>query len=329
MLRLLIISVILGAMPLALASPTAPQTVPFDPIKKILDKAMRDPRVADALKKAHEEEKSLELDVQNQDEPVLADGATAPSGEAGQEATAEPTSAETQAETTSPTQPAETIPSPTPTTEPSPTPVAAAPVKKKKNQHEYQAPSLPKQTFVLDQQAPEVKKNEKIYNYLGGMLDVGFPDGIGLSFVFRPLPWLRLHAGGAYNFISGSIRGGATFIPFKGVASPSLTVEGGHEFSGDANWLLQTILNDDSFSEATLRHVSYDYVNGHLGMEFGSKNFSFFLHGGVTYLSGTLNDFQAGLDEMSGDDAGNVTAKDPHFYLVVPSAKLGAVYHFW
>ena len=64
----------------------------------------------------------------------------------------------------------------------------------------------------------------------GVMADVGLPDGVGASLVYRPAKWLRVTGGGTYNMISSGLRAGASLLPFGW--GPSLTVEGGHYFDG-------------------------------------------------------------------------------------------------
>lgn len=169
------------------------------------------------------------------------------------------------------------------------------------------------------------------HTHFGVLLDAGVPDGIGASAVFRPWKWLRVHAGGAYNGISGGIRAGVTVLPpmFFPVL-PTATLEVGHAFEGDANWIVRKFSSDPSFSNPTLRRVSYDYVNGHLGLELGAQNsFVFYIHGGVSYLSGTAREFQKTLDQggaSSGDTT--FTAKDPKVSLVAPTGKVGFILYF-
>src|SRR3989442_4804519 len=72
---------------------------------------------------------------------------------------------------------------------------------------------------------------------VGVMADVGLPDGAGASLVVRPMKWLRVTGGGTYNMISSGVRAGASLLPFGW--GPSLSVEGGHYFDGDANGLVR------------------------------------------------------------------------------------------
>src|SRR3954471_19015778 len=92
---------------------------------------------------------------------------------------------------------------------------------------------------------------------VGVMMDAGLPDGANAALVFRPLSWLRAHGGGGYNMISKGVRAGATLLPFG--SGPSVTLEGGHYFDGDANGLAQRFAGS-AFSSALLDRVGYDYA---------------------------------------------------------------------
>src|SRR4051812_17568326 len=69
--------------------------------------------------------------------------------------------------------------------------------------------------------------------WLGLQIDAGVPDGAQASLVLRPWKALRFSVGGGYNLISKGVRGGVSLLPFG--RGPSLTVEAGHFFEGDAN----------------------------------------------------------------------------------------------
>ena len=189
-------------------------------------------------------------------------------------------------------------------------------------------------TDVKIAEAPK-KKDEKswwnAYTHLGVLLDAGVPDGVGASAVFRPWKWLHVHAGGTYNGISGGIRVGATVLPpvFFPIL-PTATVEYGHAFEGDANWIARAVASDPSFDNPSLKRVSYDYVNGHLGLEIGSQNrFLFYIHGGVSYVHTTIHDFQKTIDQNGANTSDTtITAKDPKANLLVPSGKIGFIVYF-
>src|SRR5438477_8211508 len=100
---------------------------------------------------------------------------------------------------------------------------------------------------------------------IGLMTDAGLPDGVNGSLVFRPARWVRAHVGGGYNMISSGVRGGVTLAPFGW--GPSVSLEGGHYFEGNANGLARKAAGADFKDSAVLERVGYDYANGHLGLE--------------------------------------------------------------
>jgi hypothetical protein len=161
------------------------------------------------------------------------------------------------------------------------------------------------------------------------MADAGLPDGANASLVYRPMRWLRAEAGVGYNLISPGVRGGLTLIPFG--VGPSLTVEGGHYFDGNANGTARKIAGSSFKDSALLERVGYDFANAHLGLEIGSRRMTFFLHGGMSYIRGTLHNadsvLQAGGTVPQGSQ---VTIKqDPVLKVVAPSAKLGLIVYLW
>ncbi|MBI3557012.1 MAG: hypothetical protein HY074_12170 [Deltaproteobacteria bacterium] len=187
-------------------------------------------------------------------------------------------------------------------------------------------------TTILAKQA-ETPKPKPHITHFGMTIDAGLPDGAGASVVFRPWKWLRARVGGNYNGVSGGISGGVTFLPpvFFPVL-PTATVEAGHYFEGDANWIARLAAGNQSTDIASLKRVSYDYVNGHLGLEFGSQNrFVFYIHGGFTYLHTTVNDLQTTINQQNsggGSSTTTVTFKDPTVNAIVPSGKLGFLIYF-
>lgn len=191
-------------------------------------------------------------------------------------------------------------------------------------------------TTEIAPKPPKPVKSEP-FTHFGAMIDAGVPDGIGVSLVGRPWKWLRLQFGGNYTGFSGGIHGGVTFLPpiFFPIL-PSLSIEAGHTFEGDVNQLIHAFVQSWTNSP-WLQHIDYDYVNGHLGLEFGSQNrFIFFIHGGVSYVHGVLHNFKDKLDasqsgsssSSGGTSVTGVQGHDPVFDLVVPSGKLGFIVYF-
>lgn len=195
-----------------------------------------------------------------------------------------------------------------------PEPEAAAP-----------APSAPVALEVAKQPEPApapAPATSEDWPRFGAMLDVGVPDGAGLSLAFRPISMLRLTAGPASNGVGPGIRGSVAFVPFRTVVTPTLSLEGCHYFPGDANALLGGLIGGGQ-AVPVLSQLSYDYVAGHLGVELGSpKRFVFFLRAGLTYLTTTLRGMDQVLAGASGG-MGNVEVADPVFRATLPTVKLG------
>jgi hypothetical protein len=172
----------------------------------------------------------------------------------------------------------------------------------------------------------------------GVMADAGLPDGANASLVFRPACWLRLHGGGGYNMISTGVRAGATLVPFG--LGPSATIEGGHYFDGDANGLAQRFAGQ-SFQSTLLEKVGYDYANFHLGLDFGYRRVTFYIHGGMSYVRAKVHNFDGvvaseaaanGASSANGANGGTTEIsinQDPTVKAWFPSAKLGLIVYLW
>lgn len=163
----------------------------------------------------------------------------------------------------------------------------------------------------------------------GLLLDAGIPDGLGASIVYRPIKLVRLHAGATHNFVAPGVRAGATLVPFHFFVTPTATVEAGHYFEGDANWIVRVLSDNPDFENATLKRVSYDYANGQLGLEFLSQNrFLIYVHAGVSYFRALAKDFQKSIEEDGSSSGEDVKASDPVIRIVGPSAKAGLIVYF-
>ena len=165
---------------------------------------------------------------------------------------------------------------------------------------------------------------------LGVMADVGLPDGAGASLVVRPAKWLRLTGGGTYNLISSGLRAGASLLPFGW--GPSLSVEGGHYFDGDANGLIRRFAGASYQSSAVLERVGYDYANAHLGLDLGFRRVTFFVHAGFSYIRATVHNVDGAIQSGMSSDSSSTTLsvnKDPIIRAITPSAKLGLIVYLW
>jgi len=159
----------------------------------------------------------------------------------------------------------------------------------------------------------------------GAMADVGLPDGATVSIVYRPIRAIRLHGGLSHNLISLGQRAGITWVPLSWWVSPTLSVEYGHYADGNANPLVRMVSGDTTFSSAVLDRVGYDYANAHLGLEFGRKWFTFYLHAGVSRVTGTVHNLSAATMSESSGTTSISFSKDPSVQLVSVSARLGFI----
>jgi hypothetical protein len=168
-------------------------------------------------------------------------------------------------------------------------------------------------------------EHRKRLRALGATLDAGVPDGLMGGIAYRPWSWLRVQAGAGTNSVSAGLRGGVAIVPFG--VGPSLTLEVGHYFEGDANGTASRIVGSDYRRTATAEHFGYQYANAHLGLELGHEHFSFFVHGGVSYVHLVLRHANDVLSpQFAGAPNGGTTVNfsgDPVITAWVPSAKLG------
>lgn len=164
---------------------------------------------------------------------------------------------------------------------------------------------------------------------LGLMLDGGFPDGLALSALLRPIRPLRVDAGLTYNLIGFGLRGGVTFVPFRAAVAPVLRGEYGHTFDGDATGIVGHFSTLTDAERIALRSVSYDYASLQLGLEIGAADrFVFFVRGGVAWFWTTVQNFQEAA--QAANPGGNVSdAANPHIRGTVPTATLGLLFYFW
>jgi hypothetical protein len=191
-------------------------------------------------------------------------------------------------------------------------------------------PSLPPtQTLAT---TPDATKTESL-PAIGVMVDAGLPDGVNGALIYRPTSWLRTHAGGGYNMISTGVRGGVALIPFG--SGPSLTLEAGHYFDGNANGLAKKFAGASYKDNALLERIGYTYANAHLGLEFGSERVTFYIHGGMSYVRATVHNVdtviqqQANDSGLGGSDTTVSVKQDPIIKAWTPSAKLGLIVYLW
>ena len=179
-------------------------------------------------------------------------------------------------------------------------------------------------TSLEDRDSADVQSAEKPRRF-GAMFDLGVPDGTMLSFVFRPLKLARFHAGVGYNGISPGLRIGAALLPLGW--GPSVSLDYGHYFEGDANGLVGLFAAADE-DNALLERVGYDYVSLRAGMELGGDRFTFFARGGISWMRTTIHEFAALIEPSAASTNGRTTitvSEDPVLNAFVPSLQLGFI----
>jgi len=167
----------------------------------------------------------------------------------------------------------------------------------------------------------------------GLMADVGVPDGLIGSLAIRPFSWVRVSGGGGTNGISRGWRTGITLLPFA--AGPSASFEYGRYQNGDANPLAKKVIGGGFDGSPLLERVGYQYMNIHLGLDFGSRRAVFFIHGGLTVIRGHIHNVDAAISESTSHDpsvAGTtevVVPQEPTVKAVGSSVKLGLIVYIW
>jgi hypothetical protein len=158
---------------------------------------------------------------------------------------------------------------------------------------------------------------------VGMQLDLGLPGAAGATLVYRPMWWLRVDGGLAYDYVGYGARAGLKLAPKRGFVTPTLGVDAGHFFTGDASELMPT---SDPAMQQLLREAVYDFASAHLGLEIGSqRRFSFYLRGGISYVAATANGaaLTAALDEQLTDTMLVARVGDAKLRAVLPSASVG------
>jgi hypothetical protein len=166
---------------------------------------------------------------------------------------------------------------------------------------------------------------------LGVMAGVGVPDGGTVGLAWRPVHALRLEASFADNYVSPGYRGGVTYIPARSWATPTLGIAYGHFAERDANPAVRMVTGDPTFDSAMLDRFGYDYATARVGLEFGRKPVSFYLHAGVTRITAQVHDLAAA-SNASAQQSGSmvsVSSTDASVVLWAPTVDLGFVVYLF
>lgn len=177
-------------------------------------------------------------------------------------------------------------------------------------------PTDPRRDKVAD--ASETSEPRRI----GALFDLGVPDGAMAGISYRPWQRLRLHVAAGTNSVSLGVRAGVVVVPFG--VGPSISLEAGHYFDGDANRTASALAGSDYQRNAMAERLGYDFANAHLGLELGSEPLAFYVRGGVSYLHAKLHQVNEALGEAS-DDTSFAFYGEPRITAWLPSFKVGFI----
>ena len=116
--------------------------------------------------------------------------------------------------------------------------------------------------------------------------DVGMPDGLNLGLALSPWDWMRLGASLGTNSAALGYRGGLTLVPLGW--GPSFSFEAGHYSTADTTATLRYFFSVPSWVRPYVQQIGYTYLNAQVGFDWTFHNLTLFVHGGYTYLRGTV-----------------------------------------
>jgi hypothetical protein len=231
-----------------------------------------------------------------------------------------------------------TGPTPSASAQPTPTaPAYSAPVERPASPTAA-APSVPAETTArndatIGEAVPQAPVPPRSQRLLGVTTDVGLPDGANLGLVVRPTSWIRLNAAGGTNSASLGFRGGLTAIPqWFWQIGPSFTLEAGYCRVGDVNVVLRSFFQVPSWMKDYAQQAGYTYYNAHLGLEFGRRNITGFIHAGGSYVDGTVRAPNPVLITSAGTSSTDtphlIFGQDAKVQAYTLSAKVGLIVYF-
>ena len=181
---------------------------------------------------------------------------------------------------------------------------------------------------VLSGAVPAPARRSTRLPTIGLAADAGVPDGLMGALVVRPVSVLRLHIGAGANSSSPGVRAGVTVLPFG--SGPSLSLEAGHYMAGEANGLVRLAFGGIGRFASYVGRVGYSFVNAHAGLDFGSRDLTFYVHGGMTFMRATLQDVQIPPEMSTRADRPSTMItfrEDPVLRMFTPSVKLGLIFY--
>jgi hypothetical protein len=155
--------------------------------------------------------------------------------------------------------------------------------------------------------------------------DAGMPDGLNLGLVLSPSDWLRLGASFGTNTASLGYRGGVSLVPVGW--GPSFSFEAGHCNLAATNSVIRTFFSTPGWASSYVQQFGYTYFNAHLGFDLVIGNATFFLHGGYSYLMGTVRAPKSVVVDSNTNTTVSIP-QDGKVYVSTLSAKLGVVFMF-
>ncbi len=151
------------------------------------------------------------------------------------------------------------------------------------------------------------------------------PDGLNLGLVLAPADWMRLVAAIGSNSASLDYRGGVSLVPMGW--GPSFTLEVGHCDTAPTTGLIRTFFTVPSWVRPYVQQLGYTYVNAHVGFDYRLGGLILFVHGGFTYLSGTLRSPNPIVVDSSTNTSITI-AQDGNVTAYTLSGKAGFLYMF-
>lgn len=194
--------------------------------------------------------------------------------------------------------------------------------------------TLPPTTGPSSETAPAPRTGRSLGSYFGLGLDAGLPDGANLAFSIRPLSQIRLHVAAGTNTAGAGLRGGLTVIPYwLWFVAPSLNFEAGWCRVGEVNSVITTFFQVPGWMKEYAQQAGYTYYNGHLGLEIGKSWLTWFIHVGVSYISGVVRMPRpvplTGVNNVVTDTTPEVVlGQDARIQVITLSGKTGLLVHF-